>query len=128
MEIKIYLIKDCDGLKYVGSTKLKLNKRLSGHRNDIKRNTCSSNKLNLDNCIITELETCNEENRKERERYWIDNTDCVNELNTVFDKHSYDKKYIEKYREKIRQRKKEIYWLSKYNSTIADFLNDISIY
>jgi hypothetical protein len=110
MEIKIYCIEDINDLKYVGSTKSKLNKRLTGHKSDIKRNTCSSSKLNLNDCIITELETCNEANRKQREQYWIDKIDCVNEYNTYFDKDKkkqYDKEYRQNNKDKIREQMKE---------------------
>ena len=76
----IYLIEDINDLKYVGSTTRKLNERLGGHRSHKRRGQhVSSSKLNLDNCIITQLERCNLEDRKERERYWINNIDCVNE-------------------------------------------------
>ena len=78
--VSIYCIEDINHLKYVGSTKQKLNRRLSIHKYHKKRNDryCSSSKLNLDKCKIYELETCNESNRKERERYWINKIDCVN--------------------------------------------------
>lgn len=119
MEVKIYLIEDCDGLKYVGSTKYTLNQRLIQHKKS--SNLCSSNKLNLNDCVITELECCDDSNRKEREQYYIDAIDCVNILNTVFDKKEwreknkekireyhkeYDKQYREKNKEKIKERNK----------------------
>ena len=77
--VTIYCIEDCNSLKYVGSTKQKLNRRISEHKKDKKRNyNISSSKLDLDNCKIYSLETCNESIRIERERYWIDKIDCVN--------------------------------------------------
>jgi len=101
----IYLIEDCDGLKYIGSTKNKLSKRLSGHKADKTRNrNGSSSKLNLELCFITELEKCNEENRKVREQYWIDNTECVNRRNTVHDEKHYIKEYMKQYREKNKDK------------------------
>ena len=77
----IYCIEDCNSLKYVGSTKHKLNRRLRIHKNDKKRNHyCSSSKLDLDNCEIYSLETdVNKKDKKERERYHINKIDCVNE-------------------------------------------------
>jgi hypothetical protein len=104
MDYKIYLIEDCDGLKYVGSTNQKLKYRLSKHRYDKKMNLgCSSSKLNLEDCSITELEKCDEENKLEREQYWKDHTDCVNERNMVFDEKQYKKEYYQKNKEKIKE-------------------------
>ena len=78
----IYCIEDINDLKYVGSTKQTLSVRLSGHRIDAKRtnrnNRCSSSKLNLYNCIIYELDTCSENERRDKERYWINKIDCLN--------------------------------------------------
>ena len=79
--VTIYCIEDINDLKYVGSTKQKLKTRLKRHLY-CKRTTkdCSSSKLDLDNCKIYSLETCNESQRKERESYWINHIDCVNEI------------------------------------------------
>ena len=49
----IYCIEDINDLKYVGKTKRKLSKRLSGHKDLNTR--CSSKKLNLYNSIIYPL-------------------------------------------------------------------------
>ena len=78
--VTIYCIEDINDLKYVGSTTQKLSKRLSKHRCEhyIKQD-CSSRYLNLDYCIIYELEDCEEDFRKEREKYWINYLDTVNE-------------------------------------------------
>jgi hypothetical protein len=78
-QVKIYCIEDINDLKYIGSTTQSLNQRLNKHRFQ-KRcdNHITSKKLNLYNCIVYELETCDEYDRDERERYWILNTDCVN--------------------------------------------------
>ena len=86
----IYCIEDCNSLKYVGSTKQTLKKRLAGHRcNKKKNNTCSSRNLDLKNCKIYSLESCNESNRKERERYWINHIDCVNQLKLNYNHNEY---------------------------------------
>ena len=112
MVTTIYCIEDCNSLKYVGSTKHKLYIRLSGHKGDKKRNRpCSSSKLDLDNCKIYSLETCNESNRKERERYWINHIECVNQIkyngrNTEKEK-EYGKKYYHLNKEKSNERSKE---------------------
>ncbi len=112
--VSIYLIEDCDGLKYVGSTNQTLNIRLSGHRYDKKKDhPCSSKQLNLDDCSITELEKCNEENRIEREKYWINKIDCVNvcKYKYNFDRKEYQKQYNKEYHkqhyEKNKDKKKE---------------------
>ena len=93
--VSIYLIEDCDGLKYVGSTTQKLNKRFNNHKSHKKKgHYCSSSKLNLENCIITQLEQCNPEQRTERERYWINEIDCVNQRKLNFDNNEYMKGYL----------------------------------
>ena len=94
MEVKIYLIEDINDIKYVGSTKSTLNKRLIQHKYAKKRNKgISSSKLNLEDCSITELETCNEVNRKQREQYYIDTIDCVNCYKSFRDKKQWSKEY-----------------------------------
>jgi len=81
--VLIYCIEDINDLKYIGSTSTTLGKRLSVHKYEKKSGTrgkCSSAKLNLYNCIIYVLEECPEEDRKTREKYWINKLDCVNTL------------------------------------------------
>jgi|DEB0MinimDraft_10_1074344.scaffolds.fasta_scaffold37706_2 hypothetical protein len=115
--ITIYCIEDCNSLKYVGSTKLKLNRRLSKHKTDKKRNHyCSSSKLDLDNCEIYSLETdVIKSQKKERERYWINKIDCVNEIKLNFDIKEHMKEYYQKnkehqkeYYQKNKEKKKEL--------------------
>jgi len=74
--VLIYCIEDINDLKYVGSTTQKLCKRMATHR---QRKSCSSSKLNLYNCIYYVLEECSQDVRKERERYWINKLECVND-------------------------------------------------
>ena len=105
---KIYLITDCHNKKYVGHTKLTLKRRLQLHRRDEKKKNCSSYKLNLEDCKIELLEECNKENSKERERYWINTIDCVNNNKLNFDKKEYNKEYNEKNKEKIKEYKKDV--------------------
>ena len=107
--VKIYCIEDINDLKYVGSTSLKLCKRFTGHKQNKIHNygKCSSMKLNLYHSIIYELEECEESERKERERYWINKIDCVNinKLNGV-DKErfsKYRKEWVKNNREKSRE-------------------------
>tara|TARA_R100000541_G_scaffold29639_1_gene38781 strand:- start:216 stop:572 length:357 start_codon:yes stop_codon:yes gene_type:complete len=81
MEVKIYIITDCNRLNYVGSTKNTLSERLSSHKSHKKNGTCrqcSSNLLDLNDCEIEILEECRIEDRNEREVYWIKIVDCVN--------------------------------------------------
>jgi hypothetical protein len=75
----IYCIEDINDLKYVGKTNQKLNDRFTQHKYSHKRGNCSSGKLNLYNSIIYILEECLEELSVERERYWINKIDCVNQ-------------------------------------------------
>jgi hypothetical protein len=105
--VKIYCIEDCNGLKYVGSTKRTLNKRLSHHRS---HNGCMSRKLILNDCKIYILEECDEEHRKVREQYWIDHTECVNKYNTIVDRKKYyenNKDYILKYKHNFYEKNKD---------------------
>ncbi len=90
MSCNIYCIEDLHNLKYIGSTKNTLKSRLSGHKSHKKkRKDCSSCRLDLDNCEIYELETCDISHKKEREKYWINNTYCVNTRKLNFDKKKY---------------------------------------
>jgi predicted nucleic-acid-binding protein len=73
------------GEKYIGSTTQSLGKRLSGHKSDYKRwkngvdhFVSSFTILERDNYQIELLEEC--PNYKERERFYIENTVCVNLL------------------------------------------------
>ena len=98
--ITIYCIEDINDLKYVGSTKQKLEQRLSQHKSDeTRKRSCSSSKLNLYNCVIYSLETCNEFKRKEREQFWINRIECVNTYNTTHDSKKYKKEHYQKHRE-----------------------------
>ena len=76
--VLIYCIEDINDLKYVGSTTQKLCKRMGTHRQQITHN-CSSSRLNIHNSIYYILEECSQDVRKERERYWINKLDTVNE-------------------------------------------------
>ena len=99
--IRIYCIEDCNDLKYVGSTKRTLKDRLYNHIKEVKY--CSSQKLDLQNCKIYILEETDEENRKVREQYWIDNTVCVNKCKVIGNKKEQEKKYHQENRDKRNQ-------------------------
>ena len=112
--ITIYCIEDINDLKYVGSTKQNIEVRLTRHRYaKLTNKNCSSKNLNLENCIIYSLETCDETKRLERERYWINQMDCVNQIKLICDKKIDQRTYYEKNKEKIRKRKLEYYHKNK---------------
>jgi hypothetical protein len=125
MEVKIYCIEDCDGLKYVGSTKQKLKYRLTNHKYD-KKNTpyCTSSQLNLEDCSITQLELCNEENRKEREKYWINKLNCINKYK-LNGRDNY-KKYQKEYRENNKQKNKDKYIEKIVKNCLDDLITKIN--
>lgn len=113
--VKIYCIEDINDLKYVGSTNQKyLNDRLCQHRCDkrnLKKRRCSSDKLNLEYCIIYELETCDEKDRQRKEDFWIDKIDCVNERSALQNKKNvvkYKNDWYKKNSERILNKKKFI--------------------
>ena len=107
MSCKIYCIEDINDLKYVGSTTLTLKERFKVHKYDKKKDkTCSSKKLDLDNCEIKLLETCDISHKKEREKYWINQIDCVNIIKLNFDKKEYNNEWCERNREKVKEYKK----------------------
>ena len=112
--VKIYCITDCNGLNYVGSTKQTLQQRLNQHKYDKKRYNVSSCELDLDNCSIKVLEECHEDDRIVREQYWIDNTDCINSIRAIgVDKNIYHKRYKDRHREKLIDKRKYKYWYIK---------------
>ena len=107
----IYCIEDINDLKYVGSTKQTLDKRFQKHKTSKKiYKNCSSQKLDLDNCKMYSLETgVSKKNKKERERYWINEIDCVNERKLNFNKDEYIKNYNRKNKDKIYEKRKDYY-------------------
>jgi len=140
--ITIYCIEDINDLKYVGSTKQKLNQRLKGHKHDKKnnRNTCSSEIMDLDNCKIYEIEKCSIEDRYEREKYWINEIDCINKIKylgrpvslhkyNISDKRKIvEKRYKEKHKEKIREKRNTPEYKEKskiYKKQLWEFKNSM---
>ena len=128
---KIYLLEDINDNRYVGSTgELDLNKRLSTHRRDKKISKgCSSAALNLSYATMLFLEECdnNLETRRERESYWISQyPDAVNKFKLKGKKKWKDftpeqketkrennRRYRERNRDKINQKKREKYAIKK---------------
>ena len=104
---KIYEIVDCNGLRYIGSTGQKLSYRLKQHKNSKKRGKkCSSNKLDLDNCVINLLEECDDDNIIQKEKAYINTIECVNIMRYDKVKSIESKKYREKNRESLRLKAK----------------------
>tara|TARA_R110000803_G_C11728831_1_gene289353 strand:+ start:75 stop:491 length:417 start_codon:yes stop_codon:yes gene_type:complete len=134
---KIYCIEDINGNKYIGSTSQPLNIRLIQHKN--KDNGCSSNKLDLYNSFIYTIEECNREDKREREKYWINNTDCVNIRKFNFNQQTYrqnNKKKIKiqqmVYDQKRLESKKQLYnyknsWggNKRYNNNLLEIDIDV---
>ena len=112
---KVYKIVDKDGKCYVGSTgEYYLRKRLHTHRRDKKCNKgCSSAQLDLYNCEMTLLEKASHEERKEREKYWINEIDCVNIMKLNGLAKDYHKNYYHKNKERIKESQKEYYQKNK---------------
>ena len=108
--VTIYCIEDCNSLKYVGSTKQTLKQRLIEHRSHKRTNkTCSSRNLDLDNCKIYSLETCNQCDRSKKEKYWINQIECVNEHKLICDSKEHDKKYYQKNKIIMKERMLKYY-------------------
>jgi len=89
---KIYKL-ECEGEEkvYIGSTTLLLCQRLAEHKRSYKRfikgnktqSLTSKELIKKENCIITLIEDFPCERKEQlisRERYWIDNTNCINKI------------------------------------------------
>jgi len=99
---KIYKLTGENGLYYYGSTTRRLNIRLNEHR---CKSGCERSKL-LTNPTIELLENypCNNKiELQERERWYIENNECVNRKVP----NRTDKEYQEKYRKRDTEKKKE---------------------
>jgi hypothetical protein len=82
---KIYKITcNITGLTYYGSTVNPISKRISNHRCEFKsgRGRCSSRQVlvggNYDYSLVEEFSCENKDQLHRRERYYIENNDCVN--------------------------------------------------
>ena len=128
---KIYKIVDNSNENiYIGSTCRTLNVRLSDHKSDYKRflrglacNTRSFEIIKNDNYEIKLLETCEVKTKQElfaRERFYIENNNCLNKCipGRTFKEYYYNnkekikenkKEYYHKNKEKIKENKKEYY-------------------
>ena len=100
--VNIYKITDCNGRIYIGSTKSTVAARLCNHLYEKRkaRTYYSSHKLDLENCEIEVIEECEPEIRYEREKYHIQNTECVNIVKfNCMDKKEYYKQWRENNKE-----------------------------
>lgn len=112
---KIYKLVSGSGLTYFGSTIQPLSKRKGGHKSHFidyknnKTNYTTSFKLfeedtnNVDIVLVEEFPCENKEQLHKRERFYIDNNECVNKR--IPSRTS--KEYRETNKEKIKEQKKE---------------------
>lgn len=113
-QVTIYLLEDINDLQYVGSTaQLNIYQRLSTHRRDKKNGSnCSSGKLNLYNCSMVALETCENKTdiRREREGYWISQyPECVNTKRLNSNSNRLYKNFTEEQKKKKRASARKYY-------------------
>ena len=111
MKYKIYkLIDNTNGNIYIGITIQKLSQRLNNHKQDYKRDYhCVSKKIIANGDYKIEL--IEETDDKTRERYWIENTECINKNipgrsrkeHYEDTKHLLDKKKLSEYHQKYRK-------------------------
>lgn len=88
---------------YYGSTSKTIDERLRGHeyeyteylKKGIGKNTTSVEIIKNNNYIITLLETCDENDRNEREGFYIRNFQCVNRIIPDRSPKEYNKKWLE---------------------------------
>jgi len=107
----IYKITDLDtGRVYIGSTKYGINQRLAKHKYEIKIGKgCSCRDFNWQNVEVEELEVV-EVDHLEREKYHIQNNDCVNEqspIRTEEELKEYSKEWYENNKEHRKEYKKK---------------------
>jgi len=125
---KIYKIEDINDLIYIGKTKTELSQRFSNHKSEYRNHygKCSSHKLNLYNSICVILEdNLTEEEARERETYYIQNTDCVNTQTNHCDTKIYHKKYRSNPIHKETERKGKKIWYEKNKDTRVKACKDI---
>ena len=103
--VNIYCITDCNGLNYVGSTIQPLKKRLYRHRTSSNRQTKErvpvSHHLDLHHSTIKLLEECDECNRIEREKYWINKINCINVMRYTYEHENDSSQYHKNRREYV---------------------------
>jgi len=114
---KIYVIEDCNGLKYVGQTKQNLNARFRSHKSEKKTNksrSCMSKLLDLDNCQINCIDIADsKEEANVLEKILINSIDCVNINKGNFDRKKAKREWHQKNKDKINEKRREIYHQKK---------------
>ena len=115
----IYKIVDnTNGNIYVGSTNQLLRRRIASHK---KHRECTSREIiknnNYDFIIIEE---CNEENRNEREQYYIDTLSCVNKKKAFGQVNRQSEEYKKNKKEYDKNRKA---WRMTWGETTRDVCN-----
>lgn len=115
---KIYkLIDNTNGNIYIGSTIQSLSKRKSQHKRDTisGRNKCKSKSIinngDYDMILIENYPCKSKEELLMRERYYIDNTDCINQVRCYIskdEKKEYDKNWYESNIEYVKDYKKDL--------------------
>ena len=106
--IKIYkLIDNTNGNIYIGQTKQKLYQRLNNHKQDFKRGSTSISREIIKNNNY-KIELIEETNDLNRERYFIENTECINKVVPGRTKKEYyDETKHKLNKEKLKQYQKE---------------------
>ena len=117
------IIDNTNGNIYVGSTNQPLHRRMINHKKD--KNRCSSKEIiKNNNYDISVIEECKEENRNEREQFYIDSLDCVNIKNTFWDEKKYKKEYYIKNIEHKKNYDKIRYdWMMSLTESKRDVCN-----
>lgn len=112
---KIYkIINDVNGMTYYGSTTQPLSKRMVNHRADYKRRHNKTYELwgNIEDCKIYLIELCPCDLKIElerRERYYIENNECINKRLPSRSK----KEWVDENKEQISLKAKEHYIKNK---------------
>lgn len=112
---KIYkIVCNITGLTYYGSTLQPISKRMYGHRSDYKLNKGCKSELVLAGCdynysLVEEVPCENKEQLLRRERFWVENNECVNKQIPGRTRKEFYEQYYEANEEKIKEKKKQYY-------------------
>ena len=131
MATKIYALRNKTSNQiYIGSTKQKLNHRFNHHTGHFKEYQQGKRKdyvsaydiMKCPTAYIELIEECSEDNRYERERYWIENTpNCLNTnipIRSKTELKEYHKKWAEENRERLRDYQRE--YMRKWRALQSD--------